>query len=51
MAQGGDSAVKLELGQKYIQALSNLSEGGNRVILSGNLGCMDEMLDAMDLKI
>ena len=45
------SAVKLELGQKYIETLRKLKGGGNRVILGGNLANMDEMLRAMDLDL
>ncbi len=46
--EGGKQAMKLDLSQKYIQALSNL-KNGNRVILSGNLTDMNDMLKAMDL--
>lgn len=45
---GGKEAMKLELSQKYIGALSNLKTN-QRVILSGNLTNMKEMLKAMDL--
>lgn len=45
---GGKEAMKLELSQKYISALSNL-KSDQRVILSGNLTNMKEMLKAMDL--
>jgi len=45
---GGKEAMKLELSQKYIGALSNLKTN-QRVILSGNLTNMNEMLKAMDL--
>ena len=46
---GGKEAMKLELSQKYIGALSNL-KNDQRVILSGNLTNMNEMLKAMDLE-
>jgi len=46
---GGKEAMKLELSQKYIAALSNL-KNDQRVILSGNLTNMNEMLKAMDLE-
>ncbi len=48
--QGGTEAMKLELGQKYIQSLKQL-ENGKRVILSGNLSNMNEMLKEMGLDI
>jgi len=48
--EGGHNAMKLELGQKYIKSLGDLKEG-NRVILSGNLTNMNEMLKAMDLDL
>lgn len=47
---GGSEAVKLELGQKYIQTLSEL-KNNKRVILSGNLTNMNEMLKEMDLEL
>ena len=47
---GGKKAMKLELGQKYVSTLGQLKEG-NRVILSGNLTNMNEMLEAMDLDL
>jgi len=50
-SQGGPAAVKLELGQKYISILSNLAQKDNRIVLSGNLANMDEMLKAMDLDV
>lgn len=49
-SQGGRSAMKLELGQKYIGTLGQLKDGG-RVILSGNLTNMNEMLRSMDLEL
>ena len=49
-AQGGDGAMRLELGQKYFQTLSQL-KNGKRVILSGNLTNMNDMLAAMDLQL
>jgi regulator of protease activity HflC (stomatin/prohibitin superfamily) len=48
--KGGHSAMKLELGQKYIGTLGQLKSGSN-VILSGNLTNMNEMLKAMDLDL
>ena len=48
---GGPHAVKLELGQKYIQNLGKLNQSKNKVILSGNLTNMKEMLEALDLNI
>lgn len=48
---GGAEAVKLELGQKYIDSLSSLAQKDKRVILSGNLTNMSEMLKSMDLEI
>ncbi len=50
VGKGGHSAMKLELGQKYIRSLGKLKEG-NRVILSGNLANMSEMLKSMDLEL
>ena len=47
---GGLEAMKLELGQKYISTLGQLKDG-NRVLLSGNLVNMNEMLEAMDLDL
>ncbi len=47
---GGKQAMKLELGQKYVSTLGQLKEG-NRVILSGNLMNMQEMLKAMELDL
>lgn len=49
-SKGGMSAMKLELGQKYVETLGQLKEG-NRVILSGNLTNMDEMLKSMNLDL
>jgi regulator of protease activity HflC (stomatin/prohibitin superfamily) len=46
--EGGKSAMKLELGQKYVSALGQLKDGG-RVILSGNLTNVNEVLKSMDL--
>ena len=48
---GGKYAVKLELGQKYIQTLAKLSKGENKVVLSSNLTNMNEVLKAMDLDV
>lgn len=48
---GGKDAVKLELGQKYIQTLAKLSKGENKVILSSNLTNMNEVLKAMELDV
>ncbi len=48
---GGAEAVKLELGQKYIDSLSSLANSNKRIILSGNLTSMDDMLKNMDLGI
>ena len=42
--------MKLELGQKYVGALGQLKDG-SRVILSGNLTNMNEMLKAMELDL
>ena len=49
--KGGAEAMKLELGQKYIKTLSLLGDGKNKVVLSGNLANMKEMLQAMDLDV
>ena len=49
-SEGGKNAMKLELGQKYVGALGNLKDG-KRVILSGNLGNMNEVLKEMDLDL
>lgn len=51
MTQGGPAAVKLELGEKYFQAINKLKDGDNRVILAGDLTNMNEMLKSMDLDI
>jgi len=48
---GGEAAMKLDLGEKYIRVLSGLGGAGNRVILSGNLTNMDETLRAMGLNL
>ncbi|NCN26549.1 paraslipin [bacterium] len=48
---GGEEAVKLELGQKYIDALTTLGGKDKRVILSGNLANMNEMLKNLDLEV
>ncbi len=48
---GGAEAVKLEMGQKYIESLNSLANRANKVILSGDLTNMDKMLENMDLKI
>lgn len=48
---GGSDAVKLELGQKYFRSLSKLAENQNKVILSGNITNMNEMLKELDLDI
>ena len=49
--KGGAQAVKLELGQKFIDTLSSLGKQNKRVILSGNLTNMNEMLKNLDLDI
>lgn len=49
--RGGAEAVKLELGQKFIETLTSLGESDKRVILSGNLANMNEMLKNLDLDI
>jgi regulator of protease activity HflC (stomatin/prohibitin superfamily) len=51
MTPGGPTAVKLDLGEKYIQSLSKLKNRGNRVILSGDLTNMDKVLKEMDLNL
>lgn len=48
-APGGESAVKLELGQKYMRTLSKLGTKGNHVILGGNLADMKGMLKGLEL--
>ncbi len=48
---GGESAVKLELGQKYIKSLTGLKKSGNNIIMGGNLADMKEMLNGLDLDI
>jgi regulator of protease activity HflC (stomatin/prohibitin superfamily) len=50
-AKSGAEAVTLELGQKYISTLSRLQKPGNKVIMGGNLGSMDEMLRSLGLEI
>ncbi len=47
---GGKNAMKLELGQKYVSTLGQLKTG-SRVILSGNLMNMNEILEAMELDL
>lgn len=47
----GQKAMKLELGEKYISALSNFKDPTNKVIISGNLTNMNEMFKSMDLDI
>ncbi len=49
--KGGASAVKLELGQKYIETLHRLRGHDNKIIMGGNLANMGEMLRAMDLEV
>lgn len=51
IAKGGANAVKLELGQKYIETLHRLKGRNNKVIMGGNLANMGEMLRAMDLEV
>jgi regulator of protease activity HflC (stomatin/prohibitin superfamily) len=48
---GGDEAVKLELGQKYIRSLTRLKDGNNKVIMGGNLGDMKGMLSGLGLDV
>jgi regulator of protease activity HflC (stomatin/prohibitin superfamily) len=48
---GGSEAVRLELGQKYIDSLSSLANRNTKVILSGNLTNMDQMLKDMGLSV
>lgn len=50
-AKGGADAVKLELGQKYIETLHRLKGRDNKVIMGGNLANMGEMLRAMNLEV
>jgi len=47
---GGKAAMNLELGQKYIKSLTKLKHG-KRVIMSGNLANMNEMLNEMGLEV
>jgi regulator of protease activity HflC (stomatin/prohibitin superfamily) len=49
-SEGGKHAMKLELGQKYVNTLGQLQDG-NRVILAGNLMNMNEMLKSMELDL
>ncbi len=49
--KGGRNAVKLELGQRYIETLGKLKGADKRVIIEGNLGNMGAMLKAMDLNL
>lgn len=51
LSRGGQEAIQLELAQKYIQKLSRLGQNDNRVILSGNLANMNEILSIMELAI
>jgi len=46
---GGQEAVKLELGQKYIKSLTKLKD--NKVIMGANLANMKEVLKGLDLDI
>src|SRR3989339_859063 len=46
---GGAQAMKFELTQKYITALGKLDKKDNRVIISGNLKEMNDMLNGLDL--
>ncbi|OFZ58720.1 MAG: paraslipin [Bdellovibrionales bacterium RIFOXYB1_FULL_37_110] len=46
---GGAQAMKFELTQKYITALGKLDKKDNRVIISGNLKEMNDMLKGLDL--
>ena len=48
---GGEEAVKLELGQKYIKSLTKLKSNDNNVIMGGNLADMKEMLKGLDIGI
>ena len=48
---GGEEAVKLELGQKYIKSLTKLKFNRNNVIMGGNLADMKEMLKGIDIEI
>ena len=48
---GGQQAVKLELGQKYIKTLTHLKSGDNKVIMGGNLADMKEILKGLDLDL
>ncbi len=48
---GGEDAVKLELGQKYIKSLTKLKSNRNNVIMGGNLADMKEMLKGIDIEI
>lgn len=48
---GGQEAVKLELGQKYIKSLSKFKGSNNKVIMGGNLADMKEMLKGLELDI
>jgi len=50
IGKGGHAAMKLELGQKYIKSLGQLKNGG-RVILSGNMTNLSEMLKSMELEL
>ena len=49
--EGGEEAVKLELGQKYIKSLTKLKSNRNNVIMGGNLADMKEMLKGIDIEI
>ncbi len=50
-APGGENAVKLELGQRYIQVLRGLKVRGNKVVMGGNLANMNEMLRTLGLEV
>ena len=50
-SNGGKEAIKLELSQKYFSKIGKLSEKKNKVIFSGDLTKMNELLKSMGIDI
>jgi regulator of protease activity HflC (stomatin/prohibitin superfamily) len=48
---GGQDAIKLQLGQKYFDKISHLSDNQSKVVISNNLTDMNELLKTLGLDI
>lgn len=47
---GGQSAVRVQLGEQYLKQIKGLSDSGTKVVLPGNLLNFEQWMDAIGLK-